>query len=77
MIVSCPEQGVHENAVAMWRISNSPVPYPYVYILNVTTFFFVYATPFLYASKCAGEAPQHLPACFLCSACRTRAPYHA
>lgn len=29
---------------------DTPVPYPYIAVLNLTTFVFVYATPFLYVN---------------------------
>jgi hypothetical protein len=32
----------------MIRVRDTPVPYPYLLILNVATFIFVYSTPFLY-----------------------------
>lgn len=31
-------------------VRDTPVPYPYIAVLNLTTFVFVYATPFLYVN---------------------------
>ena len=39
----------------MLRIRDTPVPYPYLLILNVATFIFVYSTPFLYNTGVEGR----------------------
>jgi len=39
----------------MLRIRDTPVPYPYLLILNVATFIFVYSTPFLYNTGIEGR----------------------
>lgn len=39
---------------------DTPVPYPYIAVLNVTTFVFVYCTPFIYLRVgLAGATPPH------------------
>ncbi len=35
----------HEGMI---RIRDTPVPYPFLYVLNISAFVFVYTTPFFY-----------------------------
>ena len=40
---------------AMIRIRDTPVPYPFLYVLNISTFVFVYTTPFFYRTDEVGR----------------------
>ncbi|GAB5034670.1 Hypothetical protein NocV09_02001190 [Nannochloropsis oceanica] len=46
---------ITEAHSTMLRIRDTPVPYPYLLILNVATFIFVYSTPFLYNTGIEGR----------------------
>lgn len=62
----CKTQGhlsrITDAQSTMMRIRDTPVPLPYIIILNVATWIFVYSTPFLYKTGIEGRfiGPQFL-----------------
>jgi len=47
--------GLLDTYEAMQLVRDSPVPSPYVYLLVIATWMFVYISPFIYSSNTVGK----------------------